>query len=260
MGLKVHGPVEVSIYVRRKVDPKESAVGHVRCHDDTLALHTVLVARAWRRARFQHPPSGLVWARGGPMLRRDRGVTLVEVIVVTALIGLLSGVVFGLTGPIRERARQAACKGQLKQIYNALQLYSADNVGKQVHPAVPLVDPQSSANLLPYLSNHDVLYCPNSPSAMREHFFTTYVWIIGSLQNTEPPALLKQINDSYERYGSKMPIVDCTIHDETYYYPRERDISPIFATAFVIHLGATGSVFSDRVHGHKRDFFSQFHK
>lgn len=193
------------------------------------------------------------------MRRNARGVTLVEALVVCALLALLAGLVYGLAAPIRERSRQSVCASQLRQIYSALQMYTADHPGPPVHANVGLVNPLSSANLLPYLSNDkSILFCPDSTPAMRDRLFSSYVWTIFALDSTGPPALVNQIENAVRQYGARLPIVDCTAHDEFFYYPREREVAPIFGKAFVIHLTASGSVFSERVHGYRRDFFEHF--
>lgn len=60
------------------------------------------------------------------MLTRNRGFALSEALTALAIIVLLSSLVFALTAPMRERARQSRCMSNLRQIGLALQTYRQD--------------------------------------------------------------------------------------------------------------------------------------
>jgi len=55
-----------------------------------------------------------------------RGFTLIELLVVIAIIALLSGILFPVFSKAREKARQATCQSNLKQIGQAMQMYAQD--------------------------------------------------------------------------------------------------------------------------------------
>jgi prepilin-type N-terminal cleavage/methylation domain-containing protein len=57
------------------------------------------------------------------------GFTLVELLVVIAMIVLLAGIIYAAFGPAREKSRQVVCTSNLKQIYQALQTYRQDYSG-----------------------------------------------------------------------------------------------------------------------------------
>jgi prepilin-type N-terminal cleavage/methylation domain-containing protein/prepilin-type processing-associated H-X9-DG protein len=55
-----------------------------------------------------------------------RGFTLIELLVVIAIIAILAALLFPVFAQAREKARQATCQSNLKQIGNAVQMYSQD--------------------------------------------------------------------------------------------------------------------------------------
>ncbi|MDW8368601.1 MAG: prepilin-type N-terminal cleavage/methylation domain-containing protein, partial [Abditibacteriales bacterium] len=57
---------------------------------------------------------------------RTSGFTLVELLVVIAIVALLSAILLPVFAQAREKARQSACASNLKQLWLANLLYSAD--------------------------------------------------------------------------------------------------------------------------------------
>lgn len=69
--------------------------------------------------------------------KRERGFTLIELLIVIAMIGVLSTILMVNFVGIRERARDARRKNEIRQIQTALELYRSD-VGS--YPATGVVD------------------------------------------------------------------------------------------------------------------------
>ncbi|HEY3377812.1 MAG TPA: prepilin-type N-terminal cleavage/methylation domain-containing protein [Armatimonadota bacterium] len=65
-----------------------------------------------------------------PIPARHRGFTLIELLVVIAIIAILAAILFPVFGKAREKARQAQCTSNQKQIALAFQLYSQENEEK----------------------------------------------------------------------------------------------------------------------------------
>jgi prepilin-type N-terminal cleavage/methylation domain-containing protein/prepilin-type processing-associated H-X9-DG protein len=59
-------------------------------------------------------------------LRNRPGFTLIELLVVIAIIAILAAILFPVFAQARAKARQAACLSNMKQIGNALMMYTQD--------------------------------------------------------------------------------------------------------------------------------------
>lgn len=62
----------------------------------------------------------------GRIYSKTQAFTLVEMLVVIAVIGVLAGLLLPVLSRAKERGRQAACQGNLKQVAVAMALYHGD--------------------------------------------------------------------------------------------------------------------------------------
>ncbi len=101
------------------------------------------------------------------MRKTSRGFTLIELLVVIAIIAILAAILFPVFARAREKARQASCTSNLKQIGTAFMMYVQDYdemfpdllVGRDTSDPTRYV--YWMENLMPYVMNDQVFRCPS---------------------------------------------------------------------------------------------------
>ncbi|MFO8079622.1 MAG: DUF1559 domain-containing protein [Armatimonadota bacterium] len=100
-----------------------------------------------------------------------KGFTLIELLVVIAIIAILAAILFPVFARAREKARQASCQSNLKQIGLAVHMYAQDY--DEVLPrGYTDVRPQTISGgyfhvpelLHPYINNAQIWQCPSERS------------------------------------------------------------------------------------------------
>lgn len=94
-----------------------------------------------------------------------QGFTLVEILVVIAIVGLLAGLLFPVFANARESGRITSCASNLSQIGKAIALYTSDN--RERYPLI--VDDKNATNgctwvdaVYPYAKSTKVFSCPSA--------------------------------------------------------------------------------------------------
>jgi len=119
-------------------------------------------------------------------MRKKNNFTLIELLVTIGIIGILAAMILPALNSSRERAKQIACIGNLKQIGLALNMYLSDNRFIMPHctmfPSNPPVGEENFPSivdvLLPYTNkNREVFCCPGDTN---QKYFkqegTSYEW------------------------------------------------------------------------------------
>ena len=133
---------------------------------------------------------------------RSKGFTLIELLVVIAIISVLAAILFPVFASAREKARQAACMSNMRQIGMAAHMYMDDNDGALYHhheeyvlddgtqtPTLPS-SPAGCAGgghgnsnaekpwaifFQPYLKDRQAIFCPSDPAPHSQHLATNIV-------------------------------------------------------------------------------------
>jgi prepilin-type N-terminal cleavage/methylation domain-containing protein/prepilin-type processing-associated H-X9-DG protein len=116
-----------------------------------------------------------------------RGFTLIELLIVVAIIAILAAILFPVFANAREKARQASCQSNLKQIGSALTMYQQDYDEKLCPARIWGVGGPTSIYLdwrtgvwdhliQPYAKAENILVCPswNVNRPLRPDYALTY--------------------------------------------------------------------------------------
>ncbi len=89
--------------------------------------------------------------------RRCCGFTLIELMLVIAIITVLSSVLFAITGTLRRKAEAAACAANMKSIFAALGTYTTDHGHwPQVPEGIKLDEQKLTKWWIATLSEYDI--------------------------------------------------------------------------------------------------------
>jgi len=100
-----------------------------------------------------------------PAMAGRRGFTLIELLVVIAIIAILAAILFPVFAKVREKARQASCASNEKQLGLALVQYVQDydetypNGGQNANCA------GWAAPVYPYVKSTALYHCPDDPTS-----------------------------------------------------------------------------------------------
>ena len=112
---------------------------------------------------------------------RGTGFTLVEMLVVLAILGILIGMAWPMMSRFKNQARASVCSGQLRQIGVSVNAYMADNgmrfptmeIGRESkEEEIPVMD----TVLIDYVRDETVFDCPADHGNFFEKTGSSYFW------------------------------------------------------------------------------------
>lgn len=119
------------------------------------------------------------------MLERKRGFTLIELLVVIAIIAILAAILFPVFARAREKARQASCQSNLKQLCTASLMYAQDYDERIMIHRCDCGPPNALACYheasMPYIKNRQLFTCPSAQPCGRPNQYPelTYAFNLG---------------------------------------------------------------------------------
>jgi hypothetical protein len=100
------------------------------------------------------------------MKKTNQAFTLIELLVVIAIIAILAAILFPVFAQARDKARQASCLSNMKQLGLAYNMYAQDYDGAlmQTTSEHPNLKIHWSYVAQPYVKNVGIFVCPSDPS------------------------------------------------------------------------------------------------
>ena len=136
--------------------------------------------------------------------------TLVEMLVVIAIIAILAGLLLPVVSRSKESGRSAACLSNLHQIGLALQLYVEDNQNRlpvmfdwSTNSAANTNGPPINRVLFNQTGNSNVFHCPSDRPRLFELTGSSYSW--NSLLNGEDADQLHAFGVAFN--ATQIPLV-----------------------------------------------------
>ena len=183
---------------------------------------------------------------------KHRAFTLIETIIVVAIILVLASILFVVLKPVRVQAKHSVCASNARQIFLAMQEYSSDNDSDSEFPELHGMTYFTTGNikqvLAPYGVPESLWTCP-SATQLKTKLFSTYglAPIVYKYDPSSPEFQKKRkINiDRDNKFGSSAPIVMCPVHDALEFQPMDND--PHFQKQpWLIWINGTGAAKTGR--------------
>ena len=142
--------------------------------------------------------------------------TLIEMLIVMAILAVLSGIIFAAMGPAREQGRRQVCVSNLHQNGLAIAMYRADYDGQDAIVGVRMTKDQlglpwggdaanNNAFVFGYLKSQAIMTCPSYHGPPNTSGFE-YTFLAGDDPGSD-------ISPYSARDGERMITIGCSQHN-----------------------------------------------
>ncbi len=118
-----------------------------------------------------------------------KGYTLLEILIVMAIIAVLIGIIFAVLGPARASARSSVCMSNMHQIGIGYSLYMSDYNGVELQQGVKITPAQAALPISStlnigfidkYIGSRAVMHCPSyhDPDPLDQSYMLTSTYLI----------------------------------------------------------------------------------
>ena len=148
------------------------------------------------------------------LIKKSRAFTILELLIVVAIIAILAALLMSAIQTVREKAQRIACANNLRQLYLAFMIYYND-YGQLPHFYYWLFRTSagiSSGDIWPYIQNEAVYLCPRDnlirlPGyGSEEHFSYAVNFSVGILKTLakvkSPASALYIIEEGFDSPGN----------------------------------------------------------
>jgi type II secretory pathway pseudopilin PulG len=150
------------------------------------------------------------------------GHTLIEALIVIAILVILASLIYSNIGPVQEKGRRIACLSNLSQLNHAIALYRSDYDGEEASSTPAQCGfPPGAWELLPYTGREEgIFHCPSvlrsrisqlaDPKTGRWTLYGMNLW------NDDDPYYRRapRWSEVMRERGTAFPILFCAEHNQ----------------------------------------------